>query len=285
MSKRKVRLHRKRFSTTSPGRGRSILGVVVIVLALSLAGGLFAQWGSLRMVIMPRATAPAAAPQSLPGAGSPSKENVYAGGRLLATNEAATTPLGAPGNLVATVASTTQVNLTWNAATGSVDHYQVQRSQSVNGPYTVIANPTTTSYSDTTAGSGIAYLYRVAAVDAIGDLSGFSNLALATTILFTDEPLTATVTQVKAQHINELRQAVNAVRQTAALAAATWTNPSLVAQSSVIYAVDVQELRNNLNPALSAIGLTVPSYTDSPLTVGTTTIKAVHIEELRHAVN
>jgi hypothetical protein len=46
-------------------------------------------------------------------------------------------------------------------------------------------------------------------------------------ITFTDDPLTTGVTTVKAQHLQELRQAVNAVRGVAGLTAATWTDASL----------------------------------------------------------
>ena len=55
-------------------------------------------------------------------------------------------------------------------------------------------------------------LYRVRGVDANNNVSAYSNVDLATTILFTNDPLIAGVTVVKAQHFTELRSAVNAVR-------------------------------------------------------------------------
>jgi RHS repeat-associated protein len=87
------------------------------------------------------------------------------------------------------------------------------------------------------------------------------------------------VTTVKAQHLQELRQAVNAVRGVAGLTAATWTDASLT--SVVIKAAHIQELRDRLNEALSALSISVSPFTDPTLTVGGTLIRRVHVEELR----
>jgi hypothetical protein len=195
--------------------------------------------------------------------------------------------LGAPTALTATVTSSAGVRLQWTApTTGAVDHYVVERRQSVSGAFTPLSgNPTTTNYTDS-SGSGItAYLYRVRAVDSSGNYSAYSNVVMATTIVFADEPLVAGATKIKAQHLTDLRNAVNAVRTTAALGVANWQHPpTLTPGSTVVSAADVQELRDSLGPALTVLGITPPGYTDSPLTTGVT-IKAAHIEQLRKAVN
>lgn len=98
---------------------------------------------------------------------------------------------------------------------------------------------------------------------------------------FTDNPLVAGVTVIKAQHLDELRTAVNAVRATGGLSQATWTDPSL--PGTVIKAVPIIELRQNLDQALGVFGLASPLYTDSPLTPGLI-VKRVHVEEIRQAV-
>ena len=119
------------------------------------------------------------------------------------------------------------------------------------------------------------------AVDAQGNYSDFSNTDIATTIVFTDDPLVAGVTIVQAQHVIELRQAVNAMRAAAALTAATWTDSSLTGVE--IKAVHISELRSNLDGARSSLSLSTGSYTDT-LTPGSTVIKAVHVSELRDRV-
>jgi hypothetical protein len=129
--------------------------------------------------------------------------------------------------------------------------------------------------------STTTYIYRVRSVDAAGNYSDFSNTDIATTIIFTDDPLAANSTLVKAVHATELRQAVNAVRAAADLGAATWTDSSL--SGIDVKAVHVSELRTNLDTARNLLGLSIGGYTDT-LTPGTTLIKAVHISELRDRV-
>lgn len=189
-----------------------------------------------------------------------------------------------PSALTATAGSS-GVTLSWTippAATG-IDHFEVWRSfDRVTVVLSPNPGPTVTTFLDTTASPGTSYLYRVRAVDATGNVSTFSNLDLSTTILFTDDPLNIGTTPVKAQHVTELRDAVNAVRTSAGLAPATWTDPTL--PGIVIKTVHVQELRTRLDEALVGLGLPTPSYTDPTLAPGVTVIKAAHVEELRQAV-
>jgi hypothetical protein len=103
---------------------------------------------------------------------------------------------------------------------------------------------------------------------------------------FTDDPLTAGSTLIKAVHITELRSRIDAIRasRTPALAAFSYTDPSLAA-GSTINAVHITELRTALNQAYQATpGRTAPTYTDPTLSAGSTAIKAVHIADLRTAV-
>jgi RHS repeat-associated protein len=99
--------------------------------------------------------------------------------------------------------------------------------------------------------------------------------------VFTDDPLVAGVTAIKAVHVQELRDAVNQARARAALAAATWTDSSL--QGVAIKAVHIVELRARLAEARSALGLSAASYTDPSLSAGAV-VKAVHVQELRQRV-
>lgn len=186
-----------------------------------------------------------------------------------------------PSGLVATALSNSGVSVTWIGSGVPIDHYELERSQSIFGPFTRIGEFTTTSFTDSNI-TGLtgqtAYLYRVRAVDSQNIASGYSNIDLATTMSFTDNPLVAGGTIVKAQHINELRTAVNAARTAAGLPQVGWTDTAL--PGTVIKAMHIYELRQNLNQALAAIGLAPPSYTD-PLLAAGLIVKKVHVEEVR----
>jgi YVTN family beta-propeller protein len=95
--------------------------------------------------------------------------------------------------------------------------------------------------------------------------------------LFTDDTLVVGVTTAKAQHILELRQAVDALRALAGFAPAPWTDPTLTPTSTMIRAVHIAELRTYLDQAAGA-----GSY-DPTLSSGMP-IKRVHIEELRQRI-
>jgi hypothetical protein len=101
--------------------------------------------------------------------------------------------------------------------------------------------------------------------------------------VFTDNTLVVNVTTVKAQHIIELRQAVDAMRAVAGLMPAPWTDAALTPGSSVIRAVHIQELRTYVDDATMRLGFATNPYTDPSLTTGYS-IKRIHIEELRQRV-
>jgi hypothetical protein len=122
---------------------------------------------------------------------------------------------------------------------------------------------------DLTPTSGIAY--------------SKSNAFAYLPTVFTDNTLLAAVTTAKAQHIIELRQAVDAMRAVAGLAPAPWTDPTLSPFSVIIKGVHILELRTYLNDAASRLGFSTSSYTDPTLTTGFS-IKRVHIEDLRQRI-
>ena len=190
-------------------------------------------------------------------------------------------PPSAPLSFGATATSTSSVSLSWTA-NGSVDHYEIQRSTHRNGPFTTLSPTTNTTFVDNSVSSSTTYIYRVRGVDAQGNYSDFSNTDIASTFSFTDNPLVAGTTLVKAVHITELRQVVNSVRTASGLSAASWTDSSLSGVN--IKAVHISELRSNLDSALSQIGVSTSAYTDPTLTSGVTVVKAVHAQELRNRV-
>lgn len=101
-----------------------------------------------------------------------------------------TTAPSTPTGLVAAAASTTQINLSWNASTDNVavTGYQVFR----NGAQ--VGTPTTTTFSDTGLSPGTSYTYTVRARDAAANLSGQSAPASATTLTPDTTLPTATIT-------------------------------------------------------------------------------------------
>jgi hypothetical protein len=190
-----------------------------------------------------------------------------------------TSPLGVPSNLVATANGTTSVSIAWSAAANATG-YQLERRVN-NGAWVQIATPSGTSYVDTAVSSGITYVYRVRAVGGTGTVpSAYSNMDHATTIAFVDDPLIPGVTVIKAIHLTQLRQAVNAVRAAAGLAPATWTDPSPA--DVPIKAVHITQLRTALTPALTALGKPA-TYTDPTLGPGDP-VKAIHFQEIRNKV-
>ena len=85
----------------------------------------------------------------------------------------------APTGLVATAVSSSQINLTWNAAAGATG-YEIEHSLSATSGFTVVATATTTSFSDTGLTAGTTYYYQVIATGG-GIASAPSNTASATT--------------------------------------------------------------------------------------------------------
>ena len=99
---------------------------------------------------------------------------------------------------------------------------------------------------------------------------------------FTDDPLQAGVTPIKAIHITELRQAIDTLRARYNLSTITW--PPITAGSTTIRAVDVTELRTALDAVYVAAGRQAPTYSTATLTAGTTRITIAIIAELRTAI-
>ncbi len=104
------------------------------------------------------------------------------------------TPPTAPAGVTATVASATQINLTWTAATDNVGvtGYRVERCQGVACVnFVEVGQPTGTSFGDTGLTSSSTYRYQVRATDAVGNLGPYSAIAGATTQASDTTPPTA----------------------------------------------------------------------------------------------
>jgi glucose/arabinose dehydrogenase len=100
---------------------------------------------------------------------------------------------------------------------------------------------------------------------------------------FTDDPLIAGTSMIRAVHITELRTSINALRARFGLPPFVWTDPSLGAGTSV-KAVHIAQLRTALLQAYGMAGQPAPTFTDDPLIAQTTVIRVLHVTELRNAV-
>jgi glucose/arabinose dehydrogenase/chitodextrinase len=101
-----------------------------------------------------------------------------------------TTPPSTPSGLIANPMSSSQIALTWTASTDNVEviGYLLERSQGAGSTLfaqvgTVISG---TSFNDTSLTGNTVYNYRVRATDAAGNLSGYSTVATATTLVPAD---------------------------------------------------------------------------------------------------
>jgi cellulose 1,4-beta-cellobiosidase len=108
-----------------------------------------------------------------------------AGGESPDSLEASATPQlllpPAPTGLTATPGNT-QVALSWNAAAGA-GSYRVKRATTSGGPYTTIARPFTTSYTDSGLTNGTTYYYVVSGVNSAGEGPNSSQVSATPQLL------------------------------------------------------------------------------------------------------
>ena len=101
---------------------------------------------------------------------------------------------------------------------------------------------------------------------------------------FTDHPLVAGTTPVRAVHFTELRERTDALRVARGLAPFAWTDRVLTAGVTPMRLAHLLELRRALEAAYGAAGRPAPRWTDPAPAVGATPIRAAHVMELRAAV-
>jgi hypothetical protein len=108
-------------------------------------------------------------------------------GKLTVVTSGDTTAPVAPTGLNVVSASPAGIQLTWDAVVGdaSLYGYEVLRSNTSSGPYTMIASVTAASYTDFAVVEGATYYYVVRSLDQSFNRSGTSNEVQATAELRT----------------------------------------------------------------------------------------------------
>jgi hypothetical protein len=97
------------------------------------------------------------------------------------TISATSTAPGAPTNLTATAASSSQINLSWSASAGATS-YSVHRATVSGGPYTQVTSGLTgTTYSNTGLSANTTYYYTVKATNSVGTSAASSQASATTT--------------------------------------------------------------------------------------------------------
>jgi len=180
-----------------------------------------------------------------------------------------------PQNVAATAQSATSVALTWTGVAG-ISQYKVWRSDGTQ--YTSIGTPSQTSFTDFTAQAGKAYLYCVQTF-VNGGGSACSNVDLATTVMFTTNPLVAGSTKILVTQLGELRTAANAVRTLAGLSTMSFSGGTI---GSTVKATDVTNVRTALDAGMGALGFATGGWTTSSLS--NTPVRAVQFQEIRNRV-
>jgi chitodextrinase len=215
--------------------------------------------------------------QALDAAGNASALSALASATTQAPAPDTTAP-STPAGLTATAASSSQINLSWSAATDNigVTGYNVFR-----GGTQIATLGAVTTYQNTGLTASTSYSYTVQALDAAGNASALSTLASATTPAAPDTtapstPAGLTATAASFSQINLSWAAAtdnvgvtgyNVFRggaQIATLGAVTtYQNTGLTASTSYSYTVRAFDAAGNASAQSSSIGATTPAAPDT----------------------
>jgi hypothetical protein len=181
-----------------------------------------------------------------------------------------------PTNLTAVLTAPLTASLTWTAADGATN-YTVQR-RTLGTDWVTIGSGSATFLNDPTLVADRGYLYRVQSSNG-GATAGFSVPDYVTTFGYTDNPIAAGTTPVKAQHALELREAVDGLYAAMAMTPPSW---GALAAGNTVQVGDVTTLRTAIATLRSSLSMPAFSFTGT-LTAGTTAIAESHFAELRVA--
>jgi glycosyl hydrolase family 44/fibronectin type III domain protein len=112
-----------------------------------------------------------------------------------ATPTALVNPPAAPTGLQAT-GGDAQVSLNWTASAGATSYY-VKRGTTSGGPYTQVAAPTVTSFTDTGLTNGKTYYYVVSSLNTAGESANSTQASATPAGVAADVIITIDPTQTK----------------------------------------------------------------------------------------
>jgi hypothetical protein len=200
---------------------------------------------------------------------------------LYVQNASEVSSLPAP-TLTSATGSSTSVTVSWTTVQGAAK-YQLYRGLGGGAMQQIASCPgdpgctSAVSYVDTSLPPSF-YKYAVSAVNAGGAAASVqSNFDVAWVGSFTDDPLIAGTTIVKADHILELRSLINQLRAIAGLSAFGFS--TTVAPLEVVRATDVVELRAALDQARQTLSQPPLSYAN--VVASGQFVRAVDIREIR----
>jgi fibronectin type 3 domain-containing protein len=96
-----------------------------------------------------------------------------------AASATTTTPLPAAPTGVSATGGNQQIVVSWSSVSGATG-YKVKRATSSSGPYTVVATPMITSFTDTNVSDGTTYFYLVSAINSAGEGADSTQVSAAT---------------------------------------------------------------------------------------------------------
>lgn len=155
--------------------------------------------------------------------------------------------------VTATASSVSRVNVTWTAVPNATT-FEVWRSANQD-LYQLVATTISTSFVDTGVVPQKSYRYKVRGLqgNAVGP---FSFPDIATTVQFTDDPLTVGV-RIKAVHVQELQHAANMLRSLAGLSPVTFT---WIVSGMPMQASHMEEIATAFNDARTTLGLSPVAF-------------------------
>jgi chitodextrinase len=201
-----------------------------------------------------------------------------------------TTPPSTPANLTATATLATQINLSWTASTDDVGvaGYKVERCSGAGcANFAQIATPTGAAFNDIGLAAATSYSYRVRAVDAAGNNSGYSNTSSAATPAVADTtpptaPANLMATAASASQINlawtastdnvgvtgyKVERCTGAACtnfvQIAASTGITFNDTGLTASTSYSYRVRANDAAGNNSGYSNSASATTPAAADT----------------------
>jgi hypothetical protein len=186
-----------------------------------------------------------------------------------------------PSAVTAAATTSTSVGISWQAGAGATT-YEVSRSAD-NSTYTVLGTTAGLTFNDTSAMPATAYLYRVRSIDSEMHFSAYSASDVATTVMFTDDPLVPASTTMTGGHLVQLRSAVDAVMTLAGMTPAAYSDPTIDATVRA-RKIHIDQLRSRLNDALFELGLPVVTFSQPVITAGSSRIHAADFSELREGL-